>query len=224
MLCTEMLKRLKLRRREAVIKEQETQLKDNRRMIGDLQKKQNKSDEQVSFLKTKIDRLRHRASYWRSVCERKTCNDNVSDESECTGKLKEEVRLLEQDNIELKDQVQEILAESSLDIVTYEGGRYTDDVRVCCYELLSRNVSVNSVRKVIESVLRNIVHKKAERLPQKTTVCEMLAECLSVAQAQVAEQLSKDDGAYHTLHSDGTTKHGTHFTTFDVTTVESPYH
>ena len=74
-----------------------------------------------------------------------------------------------------------------------------------------------------ESVLRNIAHKNAERLPKKTTICEMLAECLTIVEAQVAEQLSKDDGAYHTLQSDGTTKHGTHFTTFDVSTVETTY-
>lgn len=87
-------------------------------MIDDLQKKQIKIDEQVSLLKTKTDRLRHRASYWRSkfegLSERNMhIDDGISDESEYTSKLKEEVRLLEQDNIELKDQLREILAGNS---------------------------------------------------------------------------------------------------------------
>ena len=68
-------------------------------MIDDLQKKQIKSDEQVSLLKAKIDRLRHRASYLRSkferLSERNTCSDDdISDGRDYTRKLEDEVRLL----------------------------------------------------------------------------------------------------------------------------------
>ena len=55
----------------------------------------------------------------------------------------------------------------SQQIGTFEGGKYTSDVRACCYELLSLNVSVSNVKAVTESVLTNIAHKKFERLPKK---------------------------------------------------------
>ncbi len=75
-----------------------------------------------------------------------------------------------------------------------EGSTPINDVRTCCYELLSLNVSVSNVKLVIESVLRNIAHKEVDRLPQKTAVCDMLLECLTCAQAQIGEELSQDDG------------------------------
>ena len=219
----------RLKRREAVIKQQDTQLQESKQLIEGLQKKYLKTEEQVSLLKAKTDRLRHRASYWKTkylVLSESNDSDDMctfSEENRLKEQLQEEIRLLEQDNIELKDKVQEILSDATDSIATFEGGRYTDDVRTCCYELLSLNVSVNNVRSVIDSVLRNVAHKEAVRLPKKTTVCDMLLECLTVAQAQVAEELSQDDGIYHTLQSDGTTKHGQHFTTFDVATVETTF-
>ncbi len=57
--------------------------------------------------------------------------------------------------------------------VAFEGGKYTNDVRACCYELLSLNVGVNNVKTV---VLTNIA---IDSLPN------MMLECLTVAQAQV---------------------------------------
>ena len=96
-------------------------------------------------------------------------------------------------------------------------------VRACCYELLSLNVGVNNVRSVIESVLTNLVHKKADRLPKRTAVCQMMLECLTVAQAQLGEQLGSEDGEHYTLQTDGTTKHGHHFSTFDLATSEETY-
>ena len=118
------------------------------------------------------------------------------------------------DNLELKDKVQEIMMEVSERTVSFEGGKYTDNnIRACCFELLSLNVSVRNVKLVIESVLRNIAHKQADRLPKKSTVCDMMLECLTIAQAQIGEELSKDDGTYYTLQTDGTTKHDQHSST-----------
>ena len=49
------------------------------------------------------------------------------------------------------DTVNEIT--SSTDIVTCEHGKYTDDVRTCCYELLSLNVGTWNAIPVIKAVL-----------------------------------------------------------------------
>ena len=40
------------------------------------------------------------------------------------------------------------------ELVTFEGGRYTDDIREVVMELLSLNVSMNKVNDVIKVVLK----------------------------------------------------------------------
>ena len=74
--------------------------------------------------------------------------------------------------MDLQDTVEELI--SSQDIVTYQKGKYTDDVQACCYELLSLNVGVQNVKAVITTVLENMVHKSAECLPCHTTLCDMM--------------------------------------------------
>lgn len=61
-----------------------------------------------------------------------------------------------------QDTVEELI--STEGIITYQQGKYTDDVRACCYELLSLNVGVQNVKAVITTVLKNITHKSVERL------------------------------------------------------------
>ena len=61
--------------------------------------------------------------------------------------LVEEIQQLEHDNIELKDKVDNVMSEK---IVTFEGGKYTNNIRACCYELLPLNVGVKNVKAVIE--------------------------------------------------------------------------
>lgn len=73
------------------------------------------------------------------------------------------------------------------------------------------------IKQVINSVVHNIAQKSIDRLPCKTTLCDMMVECLTVAQAQLGEMLTPDDKDYFTLHTDGTTKYGEHFGTYDVT-------
>ena len=42
---------------------------------------------------------------------------------------------------------------------------------------------------MIKSVLSNIAKRSVDRLPSKTTLCDMMVECLTVAQSQLGEQL-----------------------------------
>ena len=108
------------------------------------------------------------------------------------------------------------MASSRESISTFEKGKYTDDVRTCCYQLLSLNVGVNNIKPVIQAILRNLAHTQVDRLPGKTVLCDMMVECLTIAQAQLGEELSRTDIDNHTLQTDGTTKYGTHFATYDV--------
>ncbi len=144
----------------------------------------------------------------------------VIEEHEMQIKLSE---ALEEENLCLQDTVDELMS-STEDIVSFEKGKYTDSIRACCYELLSLNVGVRNVKPVIKSVLQNIAQKSVGKLPSKSSLCDMMLECLTLAQAQLGEQLACDDKDYFTLHTDGTTKYGEHFGTYDVTTEDKTYH
>ena len=213
----------KVKRRDYLIQQQKVEVKEDKKVIRSLQEKV-VSEALISSLK--MDRLHHRASYWKKKSEelKNSFDDNVTDviftREEEKEKLKNEVEHLEHEN--MCDVVDDILDETK-GIVCFENGKYTDDVRACCYELLSLNVGVRNVKPVIKSVLLNIAHQEVDRLPGKTTLCDMMIECLSLAQAQLSEELSQQGGDFYTLQTDGTTKHGQHFGTYDIATVDATY-
>ena len=66
-----------------------------------------------------------------------------------------------------------------------------------------------------------MVHKSAEQLPCRPTLRDMMIEPLTVVQAQLCEELTREEINYHTLQTDGTTKCGKHFATYDIVTNES---
>ena len=145
-------------------------------MIDVLKKKVTKQEERIVSLKAQVDRLRHRTSYWQSKCSYvKDASDEeltkvLAEEGARGKKLEQEISVLEHENIELHEQVQCVLAEAHDKIVSFKDGRYTDEIRACCYELLSLNVGVKNVKSVIESVLRNVAHREIDRLPKKTAI------------------------------------------------------
>ena len=55
-------------------------------------------------------------------------------------------------------------------------------------------------------------------MPSKTLLCNMMIECLTLAQAQLGEELTSDDTGSLTIQTDGTTKYGQHYGTYDITT------
>lgn len=103
----------------------------------------------------------------------------------------------------------------SEEVVTFEGGKYTDDVRTCIYELLSLNVGVKNVAPIIRCVFKNIAHKSIDRLPSYGLTCNMTVEALTIAQAQLGKKLIEADGC-STLQTDRTTKYGVHYGAYDV--------
>ena len=55
----------------------------------------------------------------------------------------------------------------------------------------SNSVAVINVKPVINAVLSNIAHKHVDRLPGRTVLCDMMIECLTIAQAQLGEEKEK---------------------------------
>ena len=70
-------------------------------------------------------------------------------------------------------------------------GRYLDNVRQCCAELLSMSVGVTNVEPVIGSVLKHIGGFEVQALPAPTTLMRILTEMKVLACQQLSEDLSK---------------------------------
>ena len=99
--------------------------------------------------------------------------------------------------------------------------KFLDSVRQCCAELLSLNVGVANVEPVIRSVLKHVGGFEVQALPAPTTLMRILTEMKVLACQQLSEELSKSKDV--TLHSDGTSKWGQHYYSFQVSTSDSTY-
>ena len=206
----------KIKRRDTKIQKQKEQIALQTRLINN----DEQMESQVSELKAKLNRVTHRASYWKSkVLDLKERNAMK------TKKLHQEIEVLKEttssldfENAELDEQLQNFL--SSDDIVTFEGGKYTDSVRACVYELLSLNVGVKNIVPAIRCVMKNLAQRSVGRLPSYGLTCQMIIESLVVVQAQLGDELSHA-GTFSTLQTDGTTKFGKHYGAFDVRVREA---
>lgn len=208
----------RLKRREVTISKQKCRIDSQHETIKLYEKNMQSTECQLSKLRVKLSRVNHRAAYWRDRV------DNIKDSGAVKNTklhqevklLREEVAALDSDNADLHGTIETIM--SSEDIIAFEGGKYSDDVRACVYELLSLNVGVRNVGPIIRCVLHNISHQSIDRLPSYGLTCQMILESLSIAQAQLGEKLSQPQPSTqaHTLQTDGTTKYGQHFATYDI--------
>ena len=130
---------------------------------------------------------------------------------------------MEESNIGLQDKLN-ALSSTDDEIGTFRKGRYSDDVRTCCYQLLSLNVGIRNIAPVIRAVMRTLAHQSIGRLPSNTVWCRMMMlEGLSLAEIHLGEKLSDKGQDNFTVQTDGTTKYGQHFATFDVATGDASY-
>ena len=83
------------------------------------------------------------------------------------------------------------------------------------------NVATKQIEPVIRSVLRNIASFEVDALPKPSTLSGMLAEMKCIAYQQISDELGQYDNL--TLHSDGTSKSGEHFGSYQVSTESSAY-
>ena len=82
------------------------------------------------------------------------------------------------------------------------------------------NVGIQQVEPVIRSVLKNIAGFEVDKLPQPGILVRMYAEMKGLACQQV-EELSEQDNL--TLHSDGTSKFGQYYGSFQISIEGSTY-
>ena len=106
-------------------------------------------------------------------------------------------------------------------ISTFHSGKFDDSVRQCCFRLLSLNVGARNVEPIIRCVLANFIGIDIDRLPKYSTIIGMLSEMKAIAYQQLSEELVGSE--FTTLHSDGTTKFGQHYGSFQISTDKSAY-
>ena len=200
------------------LKRQESIIRDQKKVIKQHEKKLNQTSVQLTVLCKKLNAVNHRVAYWK-----KQAGEMQKLYSTQNKQLQGEIKLLKEKINSLDLELSETI-ESTIDttIKTFEGGKYTDDVRACVYELLSLNVGVRNVAPVIRCVLSSLAHKSVDRLPSYGLTCHMILESLAVVQAQLGEALSETPG-YTTLQSDGTTKYGQHYAALDVQDSSTTY-
>ena len=149
-------------------------------------------------------------------------------EEEFTAKvaaLEEKIELLITE-VEVAQHERDILSErlddlQSNTIHTKKGQKFVDGVRQCCLELVAMNVATNQVEPVIRSVLLNIASVEVGELPKSSALSGMLVEMKCLAYDQISEEMSSQDNV--TLHSDGTSKFGKHYGSYQISTEHSSY-
>lgn len=204
----------RLKRKETIIRKQGICIKTQQRALDNCEKKLSGAECKVKKLQGKLDRIYHRATYWK-----KRVKDVSSESTAKSKKLHDEIVSLQDvsslslDNAELHETVESIMKSDS-EITTFENGKYNDDVRACVYELLSLNVGVKKVAPIVRCVLKNMAHKSVQRLPSYGLTCQMILESLTVAQANLGDDLAEGND-FITIQTDGTTKYGEHYATYD---------
>ena len=98
-------------------------------------------------------------------------------------------------------------------------GSYKNKVRACFQDLLMSGVGIKQTKNVIMTVLRNIVDIPINEteLPSETFARCQYEEARLLAMVQLGTTLVKDfDKSDRTLQTDGTSKFGKHYGTFDI--------
>ena len=214
-----------IKRRDLALQDIDVSLQKSKELLAATKEDLETAEERISGLKQDQKRLNQRILYWKEKAQNLANMDNDETVEELIHyheeieKQNEQITNLESDNIQLKEQVESFL--KSDDIISFEGGKYTDDIRACYYELMSMNVGLRNIESIIRSVLNQVAHKSIGRLPSYALASQMLAESLVVAQAQLAEKLATSHCS--TIHSDGTTKFGEHYGAVEVSTKSGTY-
>ena len=105
-------------------------------------------------------------------------------------------------------------------VETYKDGKYTDEVRQCCFALLSLGIGQKRIDAVIRSVMK-LAGKEVQRLPAPSTINNMIREAGIISKLHLGEVIPQS--TFNTLHTDGTAKFGEKFGAFEISTLDCSY-
>lgn len=124
-------------------------------------------------------------------------------------------------NEELQEKLDELMDSNRVHIETFKSGKYTDEIRMVYYDLLSMNVSIENCSKVVSTVLENLAKVSVDRLPQKSVCSMLMVESKILAQMQACEAMA--EGTRNTLHFDGTKMKFEELASYQVQTESGTY-
>ncbi|KAL5011134.1 hypothetical protein ScPMuIL_013439 [Solemya velum] len=134
--------------------------------------------------------------------------------------LKEKVTFYESENAELREKA-DLMNTFFNKVTTFHGGKYNDSVREVYAVLLSMNVGVSNVERIVRLVLEKLGNVEVDRLPKKTFAETMLVEAKLLAQMQAADAMLAS--TCNTLHTDGTKRSGVEYGGVQVGTDSGQY-
>ncbi|KAJ8027738.1 hypothetical protein HOLleu_29778 [Holothuria leucospilota] len=190
-----------IERRNQTIQKQTDRISQQAAEITQLQHINSQLEERLANVSKKLEsdkkRLRDKICYYK---KKSTASQNTPSADK---ELEEELGSLRNANAELQEQIEAVMANS--EISSFESGKYTDEVRLVCYELLSCGVGSANVGHVIRTVLKTLAGINIGRLPKSTLVKYMATQSGLLAKAAAVSAIEKSAG-YTTLHSDGTSR------------------
>ena len=196
----------RLQRKDAMINKQKEQIK---------QQAQELKKRQQDVTKKLQDQLR----YYKQKSAKVEESDTSDSECEYCAKLENQIQKLQDENTDLLEENavlnEELCQLKSQSLTIMVDGKYTEEVQLCVMELLAHNVGIKKVEPVTRAVLK-LVNVSCPQLPQHTAISDMLLEARALSQIQLAEILSATEN--NTLHSDGTTKFGQKYTSYQIST------
>lgn len=128
--------------------------------------------ERVSKLEKEIQELHDTLTELRRVTKNRTEQVRYSvlkctnAEQKLDTENKEQLKELEQENYILRSDLDEIMVNK--EIVSFEDGMYSSDIRVVFYELISRGVGSKHVSDIMRLVLERVAGLDCGRLPKPT--------------------------------------------------------
>ena len=197
-----------------------------------LEKANNALNEKLSEMLKQGLRQRRMISYWKKGSKLNSQNSETGIQSHIAD-LNEQITCLQNSKLELEDKIKEFENEMEVKTLKVKEGRcYNENIRIVYEDLLCLGLSSRNVEKVIRVVINRLTDYKIDNLPKSTFAKYMLLEARSLAQMHVADELSNQEStnllssysslpshsfsSNNTLHSDGTSKHGHSYTTFDI--------
>ncbi|XP_041476948.1 uncharacterized protein LOC121425060 [Lytechinus variegatus] len=158
----------------------DAQLKNKTEKVSKLEKDIEKLHQVIKELRRTKRNRTEQIHYNVNKCARikeKFENENQS--------LKKKLQELEVDSDCLRNQLDEIMANT--EVTTFEDGAYTSDIRVVCYELISRGVGSKHGSDIIRLVLQRVAGLDCGKLPKPTCIRYMAFE-----QALLSKHVAKE--------------------------------
>ena len=156
-------------------------------------------------------------SYYHFKIE-KLVTKNTFDLDSQIQELKDKITVLENEKVEMQQELEYFMGDELAPLKNIDGS-YKNKVRACFQDLVMSGVGIKQTKNVIMTVLRNIgdIEIDESDLPRETFTRSQYEEARLLAMAQLGTKLINDfDESHRTLQTDGTSKFGKHYGTFDV--------